>query len=188
MRSTGCRSAVAVPSLGEMLLRTTRLAVILACALLAGVLTGCGPFGADDELTEEEFIAEGNAICKQGREQYLELQKDPPQSASEAAELTRSLIEITQGEIDDLRALNAPVDSEDALEGYLAAREAGLEVLREGLAAAEEQDAQGYAEAQARIARGQVDRSRLADEVGLSECSRPLTESAGPSEQPAGGE
>lgn len=152
----------------------------MACALL--VAAGCGPFGDDDELTEDEFIAEGNAICKQGREQYLELQKDPPKSASEAAELTRSLIEITQGEVDDLRALNAPVDSEDALDDYLASREAGLEVLREGLAAAEKQDAQGYAEAQAKIARGQVDRSRLADEVGFSECSRPLTESAGPAE------
>ena len=154
----------------------------VAVAICAAALAGCGPFGGDDELTEEEFLAEGDAICEQGREQYLELQQDPPRSATEATELTRALVEITQGEIDELSALDGPIDSEDALEEYLAGREAGLEVLREGLAAAEEQDAQGYAESQAKIARGQVDRARLADAVGFSECSRPLTDSAGPVE------
>lgn len=160
-------------------------ATVAACAT---VLAGCGPLGGDEELTKEEFLVEGDAICKQGREQYLELQNDPPQSASESAELTRQLIEITESEIAELRDLDAPVDLEDALENYLQSREAGLGVLREGLEAAENQDAQGYAEAQAKIARGQVDRSQLAEKVGFSECSRPLTETAGPADEPAGGE
>ena len=141
----------------------------------AVALAGCGPFGDDEELSKAEFIAQGDEICKRGREQYLELQKDPPQSAAEAAELTRSLIEITENEIDDLRGLNAPLDSEDALEDYLDSRVAGLRVLEQGLAAAEDEDSDAYAEAQAQIARQQVDRVRLADRVGFSECSRPLT-------------
>ena len=141
----------------------------------AVALAGCGPFGDDEELSKAEFIAQGDEICKRGREQYLELQKDPPQSAAEAAELTRSLIEITENEIDDLRGLNAPLDSEDALEDYLDSREAGLRVLEQGLAAAEDEDSGAYAEAQAQIARQQVDRARLAEKVGFRECSRPLT-------------
>ena len=149
-------------------------ALLIALASL-GAVAGCGPFGGDEELSEAQFVAEGDAICKRGREQYAELQKDPPQSAAEAAELTRKLIEITEDEIEDLRDLNAPIDSEDALEDYLDSREAGLRVLQQGLAAAEDEDAEAYAEAQAQIARGQVDRARLAEKVGFTECSQPLT-------------
>jgi hypothetical protein len=150
----------------------------MALAMLmlgAAALAGCGPLGDGDELSKAEFIAQGDEICKRGREQYLELQKDPPQSAAEAAELTRGLIKITETEIDDLRDLNAPPDSEDALEHYLDSREAGLRILEQGLAAAEDEDSEKYAEAQAQIARQQVDRARLAEKVGFSECSRPLT-------------
>ena len=48
-------------------------------------------------------------------------------------------------------------------------------MLEKGLAAAEDEDSEAYAEAQAEIARQQVDRARLAEKVGFSECSRPLT-------------
>jgi hypothetical protein len=149
---------------------------LAAIALAIPALAGCGPLGDDPELTKDQFVAEGNAICKNGREKYLELQKDPPQSAAEAAELTRSLIEITKDEIEDLRDLSAPAESEDALEDYLDSREAGLRVLEKGLAAAEDENAEAYAEAQAEVARGQVDRARLAEKAGLSECSKPLTD------------
>jgi hypothetical protein len=157
--------------------RLARSAAATLAALVLGpvALAGCGPFGDEEELSRAEFIARGDEICKRGREQYLELQKDPPQSAGEAAELTRSLIEITENEIDDLRGLNAPLDSEDELEDYLESREAGLRVLEQGLAAAEDEDSGAYAEAQAQIARQQVDRARLAEKVGFRECSRPLT-------------
>jgi hypothetical protein len=150
--------------------------VVAALTLCAAALGGCGPLGDDEELTDEQYEAEGNAICESGREQYLELQQDPPQSSAAAAELTRNLIEITEGEIEDLGDLDAPLDREDALQDYLDSREAGVRILEEGLAAAEDEDAEAYAEAQAQIARGQVDRARLAEKAGLTECSRPLTD------------
>jgi hypothetical protein len=161
------------------------VARVASLALCAALLAGCGPFGGDDELTKDELIAQGDEICKQGREQYQELQQNPPKSASQAAELTRRLIEITEGEIADLRDLNPPAESQDALDDYLAAREAGLDFLRDGLAAAEDQDARAYAEAQAKIAEGQVHRSRLAEQVGFTECSRPLTDTTSEDETPA---
>lgn len=150
---------------------------LTALALAGCVLTaGCGPFGGGGgELTKEELIAQGDEICQRGRDQYLELQKNPPQTAQASAALTSKLIEITEAEIADLRDLDAPAASEDALNAYLEAREAGVDVLREGLAAAQDQDSQAYAEAQAKIAEGQVHRARLAEEVGFTECSRPLS-------------
>jgi hypothetical protein len=147
---------------------------VLAISSIA-LIAGCGG-GDGEELTREELIAQGDEICKQGRQQFVELQKDPPQSAAESAELTRQLIEITEEEIDDLRDLNAPAESQQALEEYLEAREAGLEILETGLQAAEDEDATAYAEAQAQIARSQVDRARLAERVGFKECSRPLSD------------
>jgi predicted transcriptional regulator len=154
--------------------RRSRPAFAVA-ALCAAALAGCGPFG-DDELTEEEFLAQGDEICEQGREQYIALQEEPPRTASEHAELARQLIEITEGEIADLRELNAPVGSEDALEEYLDAREEGLDAIRDGLEAAEGGDADAYADAQAEVAQGQLERARLAERVGFTECSRPLNE------------
>lgn len=156
------------------------VALAVAGALFASLgLAACGPFGEGEELSKAEFLARGDEICKEGRARYLELQKEPPQSAAEAADLTRSLIEITEDEIDELRNLNAPPGSEDALEDYLDSREAGLDVLEEGLAAAEDESAGKYAEAQGRVAREQVDRARLAEKVGFSECSQPLTGGSG---------
>jgi hypothetical protein len=154
--------------------RRPRLPAPLTVALFSiALLAGCGG-GDGEELTEEEFLTQGDEICKEGRAQFAELQRDPPQSAAESAELTRQLIEITEAEIDDLRDLNAPAESQEALDDYLAAREAGLEILEKGLQAAEDEDATAYAEAQAQIARSQVDRARLAERVGFSECSQPL--------------
>jgi hypothetical protein len=153
---------------------TARTAIVLAALSALALAIGCG--GDDgEELTKEELIAQGDAICKEGREQFAQLQKDPPQSAAESAELTRQLIEITEEEIDALRDLNAPEDSQAALDDYIEAREEGLEILNRGLEAAEDEDATAYAEAQAQIARSQVDRARLAERVGFKECSRPLS-------------
>jgi hypothetical protein len=154
--------------------RPRRRGVAAVTIVLAAALAGCGG-GDEDELTREELVAQGDEICKQGRQQFAELQRDPPQSAAESAELTRQLIEITEAEIDDLNDLDAPEESQDALADYLEAREQGLEILRRGLEAAEDEDAEAYAEAQAEIARSQLDRARLAERVGFDECSRPLS-------------
>jgi len=147
---------------------------VLAISSIA-LVAGCGGDDDGEELSKEELISQGDAICKEGREQFAELQKDPPQSAAESAELTRQLIEITESEIDALQDLNAPEESQAALDDYIEAREEGLEILNRGLEAAEDEDATAYAEAQAQIARSQVDRARFAEQVGFKECSRPLS-------------
>jgi hypothetical protein len=140
--------------------------------LTVGLLAGCGG-GGGGTLSKSEFIARGDAICKQAHDQYAQLQKNPPATAPEAAALTQKLIGISQSELSQLQDLNAPSEVQPALDRYLKAREQGIALLKKGLQAAENKDANGYAAAQAQIAKGQVNRLKLAQAVGFKECSRP---------------
>ena len=83
------------------------------------------------------------------------------------------MIEVYEDEIAGLEALATPPDLQGAVDRCLATREETIEYLREGLAAAERGDETGYAEAQAAVAEGQVERTRLAGEVGFEVCSVP---------------
>ncbi len=164
--------------------RPVAIGAVLATATL---LAACGPFGGDDDqLTHNDFVAQGNEICQKGRGQFAELQKQPPRSAAEAAKLTGRLIGITEQEISQLQALDTPTEDQEALDRYVRARQDGLDILREGERAAERQDATAYARAQAEIAKGQVERARLAREVGFSQCSRPLGSAPTPAQTPSG--
>jgi hypothetical protein len=163
-----------------------RPVAIGALVVLAVLVAGCGPFGGDDELTQGEFVAQGDEICRKGRAQFAELQQQPPRTPKAAADLTGQLIEITEQEISKLRGLDAPSDLQEALDRYIEAREQGLAILREGEAAAEREDATAYARAQAEIAKGQVKRAKLARGVGFTECSRPLGSAPTPAQTPSG--
>ena len=169
------------------MLHRPRALAVGALVALATLASGCGPFGGDDDaLTHDEFVAQGNEICRKGSDQFAELQKQPPRTPNEAAELTSRLIEITEQEISGLRGLDAPSESQGALDRYVKAREDGLAVLRKGEAAAKQQDATGYARAQAEIGKGQVERAKLARAVGFTECSRPLGSAPTPAQTPSG--
>jgi hypothetical protein len=151
-------------------------------ALLATValVTGCGGGGGDaGTLTKAELIAQGNEICRQGDKQYTELQQNPPKTPQDAATLTQKLIAITNSEVNQIHSLNGPEEVRPALERYLKARQDGVAILEQGLKAAESNDAQAYAAAQAKMAAGQVDRLKLAQAVGFTECSRPGGSSSG---------
>ena len=143
------------------------LLIVLAIAL------DFGPF-EEGELSNSEFLARGDEICREAHEEFESAQEQSPNTAREAADLTGDLIGISEGEVDQIRELNAPASLERPLERYLAAREEGIEQLQKGLDAAEEGDAFAYADAQAEVAADQVHRLQLAKEVGFNECSRVL--------------
>jgi hypothetical protein len=162
----------------------------LGVAALVGIaiVADLGPF-ADDELGEAEFLARGDEICREAHDEFEELQGRPPNTASEAADLTGNLIEISEGELDEIRDRNAPASLERSLQRYLVSREEGIEQLEKGLDAAEHGDAVAYADAQAKVAAEQVHRLKLAKQVGFSECSRVLfgrEQLAADSEPPVG--
>jgi hypothetical protein len=147
--------------------------------LVAAAITGCGPFGDDggeDGATgEEDFVARGDEICRDAQERVAEAQRDLPTSRQESVRFAESLIDIFVQEVGELQALDPPEDEQEAFDRYLDAREEAIGLLREGLEAAEENDPQAYADAQAEVAAGQVERAELAQQAGLRECSRPLT-------------
>jgi hypothetical protein len=155
---------------------------VLAALVVAAAALDLGPFGDDDgdELSKAKFTAEGDRICVQAHDQFAELQKAPPNSAEGAATLTEDLIEISEGELDQIRSLNVPAAVEPALERYLRAREEGIAILKQGLQAAQDENASAYATAQAKIAKGQLRRLKLARAVGFTECSRVSAAAANP--------
>jgi hypothetical protein len=151
-------------------IRGTAIAALTACTFAA---SGCGS-GGGEQLSKADFLAKGDAICKQAHDQFVQLQSDPPNTAGEAAALTDKLIKISRNELAQIDALNGPDELQAPLDRYLRAREDGIALLEKGLQAAEHKDAQGYASAQAKIAAGQVQRLKLAKAVGFTECSQPV--------------
>jgi hypothetical protein len=145
----------------------------VATLVVIAIVADLGPF-ADEELSEAEFLSRGDEICREAHDEFEDLQGRTPNTASEAADLTGNLMEISEGELDEIRDLNVPAPLERSLDRYLEAREQGIEQLRKGLDAAEDGDAFAYADAQAKVAAGQVRRLKLAKQVGFSECSRVL--------------
>jgi hypothetical protein len=153
--------------------------ILLIAALFLG-LAACG--GGDDDstsaaqgqLSKSELVDEGDAICQEASDQFAQLRENLPTTAEESATFTQQLVEITENQVSRLRALDAPTALEPAMKRYLAAMEANIATLREGLAAAEQNDAPAYAEAQAKAVEGQVERLRLARAVGFRTCSRPV--------------
>ncbi len=151
---------------------------LVAVIVALGALLDLGPFEDEESsLTRTEFIAKGDEVCERAHQQFAELQKTPPNSAEGAVALTQNLIEISENELSQIGALDAPPEVDPALDRYLEAREQGIAVLKRGQEAAQDRNAPAYADAQAESAAGQVRRLKLAREVGFSQCS--VVQSAG---------
>ena len=131
---------------------------------------GCGE--DSEQLSTEELVSRGDAICKQGQERFVEIQEEPPANATEAGEQASELVEVASDELDELRNLRPPDEQREAYDAYLEARDTALELLEQGRDAAEDQDAEGYAEAQAKATADQPERLKLAQAVGFQTCSK----------------
>jgi hypothetical protein len=152
------------------------IAALVAVLVAIFALVDTGPF-ADEELTTEEFIAEGDEICTSAHDEFREIQQKPPRTPSDAAEQTGGLIDVAEEERDALADLNEPSGLSEQVDRYLEARDRGIDLLREGRDAAEAADPSAYERFQAEIAATQLDpRYEIAREIGFSECSKPLIE------------
>ncbi|MDQ3758611.1 MAG: hypothetical protein M3331_01515, partial [Actinomycetota bacterium] len=70
--------------------------------------------------------------------------------------------------------LGAPESLEDGVAKYVEDREKGIAILEDGLAAARDDDANAYEEAQAELAAQQKERQDAAQKLGFKKCSEPL--------------
>jgi len=155
-----------------------RLTCAVAIAMLAAVgISACGGGSSTTstaaELTKSQLIAKGDAICKDARDRFAELQGSPPTTPEENATFTQKVIDITESEVSQLRALNPPTSMKPALDQYLKSLDKNVDVLNQGLKAAQQSDVTAYAKAQAKTVKGQVKRLQYAQAVGFKECSRP---------------
>ncbi len=158
------------------------LGALTLLAIVAAV-AGCGPFGGDDEGSgEQEFTSSADAICVEARHRLAELQRDLPKTARQQARFTEDLLHVYRGELSHLQALVPPAEREAAFKRYLRARDRAIGYIEDGLGAAKAGNALAYADAQARVAKEQVERTNLAEQAGFTECSRPLRSSANDSQ------
>jgi hypothetical protein len=149
-------------------------------ALIAAGVGACGGGGSSStttstaaELTKSQLITQGDAICKDASDRFAELQGSPPTTPEGAATFAQKVIEIMESEVSQLRALNAPDDVKPALDRYVKSLVKNVDVLKQGLKAAQQSDATAYSQAQAKAAQGQVKRLQYAQAVGFKECSVP---------------
>jgi hypothetical protein len=176
------------PEGGQSTLRGPVVAALAALGLLAvlvalAVVFELGPFGdgGDTSLTKAEFTAKGDQVCERAHDQFAELQPNPPITAQKAAALQDELIQISESELSQIRALDAPPEVQEGLDRYLRAREQGIALLKRGLEAAEDEDAFAYDAIKQKVAAGQVHRLKLSRAVGFTACSRPAPQGS-PSE------
>jgi hypothetical protein len=153
------------------------IAVGAIVALLA--LLGVWPFNDSGALSRAEFIAKGDAICKQAQTDFQDVQRTTPETtAAEAAVLTGKLVDISESEFNQINGLVPPASMQGAVDRYLKAREDGIKLLRAGYQAAQNDDFNAYLRAKKKLARTQRTRTHLAEAVGFHDCSQQFATSS----------
>jgi hypothetical protein len=156
--------------------RTGLAAGIIGAVLLLGLVAivfDLGPFSQDD-LSAAEFLSQGDEICAETHDEFLDVQGSTPRTAAEAEMQVEALIELATQERDEIAELNGPESLSEEVAAYLKERDDGISILEDGLTAARDDDPQAYEEAQAKLASQQAKRQATARDLGFSECSAPL--------------
>lgn len=158
--------------------RTGLAAGIVGAVVLLAVLAivlDLGPF-ADDDPSAGDFLSQGDEVCKQAHEEFLDIQGSAPRTAADAETQVEALIEVAEEERDGILDLGVPESLSEDVDAYIADRERGIGTLQDGLAAARDDDPTGYEEAQAELAAQQPERQKVAQKLGFNECSEPLVD------------
>jgi hypothetical protein len=159
---------------------TSRRLGASAAALLAAaaLISACG---GSSSVSGEDFVSQGDRVCRQNLQQFDHIQRKPPRTATQAKVQADALIQVAQDALDELRDLTPPEDAQAAYDRYLAAREDALGFLEDGRDAAAANDPKAYAAAKRKAAAEQASRLQLARAVGLTACSRPSVSLGAPS-------
>jgi hypothetical protein len=145
--------------------------IVLILVSVAGVsAAGCGG-GGSERVSAAELVQKADAICATENASFTRVQAHPPPNASVAADQTDELIKATQDANSHLRGLKPPEGLQAAYDRYLDARDRVIDQMNRGMDAARNQDSAEYGAAQAAVARGALQRMKLAEAVGLKVCS-----------------
>ena len=129
-------------------------------ALLVNGLSAC----SDDKetLTEEEFLEQANAICREGTERTEAIGEELGDSPTDE-QIEQALDETfddVEGQIDDVRELAEPEDMSDEVDAALDQAEEDLEAARDKGIELLEAEEDPFAET-----------NELLTDVGLTECA-----------------
>ena len=123
----------------------TRLAALALGTVAALTAAGCGGGDDDKGLSKDEYLKQGNAICAKGNAKINAGIEQLGQTANTARirgfTLT-VLVPTVEGELKDLRALEAPEDDADTLTALYDDADAALQKIKAnpGLAQAQGAD------------------------------------------------
>jgi hypothetical protein len=151
------------------MIRRRWIPMVLAISLVGAFGAGCG--GGKEQVTAAELDQKADEACRTEQTNFRQIQATPPANATEAADQTKELIQVsesTSSTIDDLEppdALRMPLDI------YLDARDRAIDEMKKGQDAAENQDSRAYGESQAAVAKSAPQRRKLADSLGFKVCS-----------------
>jgi hypothetical protein len=140
----------------------TRRARFLGSAVLVALTAGCG--GEVAQLTHDEFVKQGNAICAKGTATINEsgatafASPGSPTEPETVAFASKVIVPTVQDELDQLRSLSAPKGEETRVEEILDKAQAAVDEVRADPALLTQDN--GFEEA-----------NRLARGYGLSACA-----------------
>ncbi len=146
------------------------LLVLPAVAILALGAAGCGG-GGKEQISAAELVQKGDAICRDEQTKFRQIQAHPLGNASDAAEQTKQLIQVSENANSGLGDLEPPEAQRASLDSYLSARDRAIDQMKAGQDAAENQDSKAYAAAQAAVVHTAPQRRRLAVSLGFRVCS-----------------
>jgi hypothetical protein len=146
------------------------LLVLPAVAILALEAAGCGG-GGKQQVSAAELVQKGDQICRDEQTKYKQIQAHPLANASEAADQTKELIQVSESANSGLGDLEPPEAQRAPLESYLSARDRAIDQMKAGQDAAENQDSKAYAAAQAAVVHSAPQRKKLAVSLGFRVCS-----------------
>jgi hypothetical protein len=151
-------------------MNSTRWISPLLVLAITALAAGCG--GGPQAVSSAELVQKGDEICAHARDQFAKVQAEPPANASEAADQTQQLVDVTHDELTSLRDLEPPDEQRAAYNRYLEAFQRADDLFKQGKEAADNQNGDGYATAQAAVAAGAKKRQQLAQALGFKDCSK----------------
>ena len=158
---------------------------LLALALSLAVLTGCGGgddggSGGGDPPAREDFVADANAICREGEQKIDEISSEGRQdiqSASSQAErrdVVGDLLEQTAEEyrpyLDRLRDLEPPEDLADEWSSFMDGITEAFDLIPELAEATRDNDEQKLSELSRKFSDIAGDTRPFAERTGLDDC------------------
>jgi hypothetical protein len=118
-------------------LRATAIALFIAAAFAAALLTGCGSSsGSSEPISKTAFLKQGNAICKQASKQREEDLKaatedsDGSGGSEEMADLVDVALESVEEMADELSDLNPPAAQKKEAEALVKELEKEIEARK----------------------------------------------------------